>query len=100
MPTLGLVCSLASRWSFLDRFHLKGVSTPMTAELIPVLNGRATLSDAVINVAQAMNPLGAAADIVATIGACVMEIRRFKSQADALRVRHAVASDIIRTRQG
>jgi hypothetical protein len=72
----------------------------MPGELIHVQNGRATISDAVIRVADALNPLGAAANIVATIGACVIEIGRFKTQSKELVRRHTLASDVIRTRQG
>jgi hypothetical protein len=72
----------------------------MPTELLRYQDGRITSTNAVAVVARALNPLGAAADIVATIGACVFEIGRFKSQAAELRVRHDVASQIIRTRQG
>lgn len=72
----------------------------MSSELLRYQDGQVTLSDAVVRVARALNPLGAAADIVATVGACVVEIGRFTSQAAELKVRHDVASGIIRTRQG
>lgn len=72
----------------------------MPADLIRYQNGRTSLSDAVIaSASYVLNPLGAAANIVATLSACAVEIGRFKSQAAELKVRHAVASDIIRARQ-
>jgi hypothetical protein len=71
----------------------------VSQELIHVQNGQASPSDAVIQVAHVLNPLGSVASIVATLGACAVEIGNFKSEANELRVRHAVASDIIRTRQ-
>jgi hypothetical protein len=53
-----------------------------------------------VQVAHILNPIGAAASIVATLAACTIEIANFKLQALDLRTRHAVASDVIKTRQG
>jgi hypothetical protein len=72
----------------------------LSQELIHVRNGRASLSDAVVQVAHILNPIGAAGAIIATLAACCVEIGRFKSQALDLRTRHAIASDMIKTRQG
>jgi hypothetical protein len=72
----------------------------MPSELLRYDRGRVAPSHAVAQVARALNPLGLAADIVATIGACGVEIGRFKLQAAELRARHDIASQIIRTRQG
>jgi hypothetical protein len=48
-------------------------------ELIHVDNGRVTWSAAVAKVARALNPIGDAAEIVASIGACVVEIGQLRS---------------------
>lgn len=72
----------------------------MTTELIRVQNGRASMTDAVIEIARILNPLGAAAEIISTVGACAVEISRFKNQRQALIAGHAVATELIRTQQG
>jgi hypothetical protein len=70
------------------------------SEIIQVRNGRANLSDAVMQVAQVFNPLGAAAPIIATLAGCATEIYRFKKLDEELRRRHEIATGRIRTRQG
>jgi hypothetical protein len=71
----------------------------MVKELIRVNGGRITWSDAVARIADALNPLGSAARIVANIGACVVEINQFRIATMRLARQHAVATELIRTRQ-
>ncbi|GLY35758.1 hypothetical protein Amsp01_017820 [Amycolatopsis sp. NBRC 101858] len=71
----------------------------MLNELIRVQNGRAVLADSVTSVAKALNPLGAAAEIVATVGACAVEIGRFRIEKGRLQARHDTATKLIRARQ-
>ncbi|MFI5888099.1 hypothetical protein [Streptomyces sp. NPDC051554] len=71
----------------------------MTAELIHVNQGRVTFDRAVGHIATALSPLGAAASITATIGACAVEIGRFKLQAESLAIQRDIATGIIRGRQ-
>ncbi|MGW3965745.1 hypothetical protein ACWED2_38405 [Amycolatopsis sp. NPDC005003] len=72
----------------------------MLNELIQVQNGHAVLANSVTKVAKALNPLGPAAEIVATVGACAVEIGRFRIQKEQLQARHDTATKLIRTRQG
>ncbi|WP_330452345.1 MULTISPECIES: hypothetical protein [unclassified Streptomyces] len=71
----------------------------MAADLIHVNQGRVTFDRAVGHITTALSPLGAAASITATIGACAVEIGRFRLAADRLRIQQEMASGIIRNRQ-
>jgi hypothetical protein len=78
----------------------------MSDEIILVRNGQATLSDAVVYVANLFNPLGAAGPIIAALGGCVAEIRRFRLQAQQFRLEERryraaqeLATDAVRSRQ-
>lgn len=71
----------------------------MPAELIHVNQGRFTFDRAVGHIATALSPLGAAANIAATIGACAVEISRFRLASEHLHVQRDVAYGIIRNRQ-
>jgi hypothetical protein len=76
----------------------KGIIVPN--ELIRVRDGRAVLSDAVFQVADVLNPLGAAAKIIATLGACTVEVVRMRSERQRLDAARGVALDVLKTRQG
>ena len=78
----------------------------MSNEIIQVRNGQATLSDEVVQVANIFNPLGAAGPIIAALGGCVAEIRRFRLQTQQYRLEERryragreSATDVVRTRQ-
>ncbi|WIY05000.1 hypothetical protein QRX60_14570 [Amycolatopsis mongoliensis] len=71
----------------------------MLNELIRMRNGRAVLADSVTSVAKALNPLGTAAEIVATVGACTVEIGRFRLEKGGLQARQDAAAKLIHTRQ-
>ncbi|TCO46699.1 hypothetical protein [Actinocrispum wychmicini] len=69
-------------------------------ELIRVRAGRAVLSDAVFKVADVLNPLGAAAKIVATLGACSIELMTMRSERQRLAAARDTALEVLKTRQG
>jgi len=78
----------------------------MSNEIIHVRNGQATLSDEAMHVATIFNPLGAAGPIIAALGGCVAEIRRFRLQTQQYRLEERryrkgreSATDVVRTRQ-
>lgn len=71
----------------------------MAAELIHFDQGRVRFDSAVGHIATALSPLGAAASITATLGACAVEISRFRLASDRLRMQRDIASDVIRIRQ-
>jgi len=80
----------------------------MAAELIHVdqKSHRITMNPVVSQFATSLSPFAAAASIassaanvVANIAACSIEIGRFKQESKRLTKQHAIASDIIRMRQ-
>ena len=70
----------------------------MARELIHVDNGRVTWSSAVAKVARALNPMGDAADIVASIGACVVEIGQLRLEAMRLSRADQIINTVLRVR--
>ena len=68
-------------------------------ELVHLSQGAVTWSQAVGKVADALNPLGAARDIVAVLGACYVEIQQIDLQRQLARQRHQILSDYLERRQ-
>ena len=68
-------------------------------ELVHFDSGRMTVSAAVGRVADALNPLGPVRDIVATIGACVVEIRQIDVERQRLDMQHQALSAYLVQRQ-
>ena len=60
----------------------------MPNELIRIHDGLATLTGPASRVVNALNPLGAAAKIVATLGACAVEIIHLRSKRQQLAANH------------
>ncbi|WP_405861050.1 hypothetical protein OG407_24025 [Streptomyces sp. NBC_01515] len=71
----------------------------MAAELIRYNQGRVSMHPAVGHIAAALSPLSAAATIVSQIGACVVEISRFRLDAQYIAGQRAVSLEIVKARQ-
>ncbi|MGW2270737.1 hypothetical protein [Streptomyces yangpuensis] len=71
----------------------------MPAELIRYDQGRVSMHPAVGNIATALSPLATAANIVSQIGACIVEINRFRLEARYLAGQREVSLEIVKNRQ-